>query len=164
MKLRPTAALATSPRHLYSLADLGREGILGVLNRAAELRDRPVDRARFGGKILGLLFFQPSTRTRFGFHAAMVRLGGAAIELDDLKYQQGMTHPESLSDTVRCIAAYCDAIVLRHPEGAAVEEAMRVSTVPIVNGRLMLGPWQRIFFCELDRSRPRKVLIQVIGE
>lgn len=135
MKLRPAAAsLASSPRHLYSLADLGREGILGILDRAAELRDRPIDRARFGGKILGLLFFQSSTRTRFGFHAAMARLGGTAIELDHLKYQQGMTHPESLSDTVRCIAAYCDAIVLRHPDGAAVEEAMRVSTVPIVNG------------------------------
>lgn len=120
--------------HLFSLADLGRDGILAVLERAADLRARPADRTRFSGKILGLLFFQPSTRTRFGFHAAMARAGGAAIELDQLKHQPGMTRPESLSDTVRCIAPYCDAIVLRHPEGAAVEEAIRISTVSVING------------------------------
>jgi aspartate carbamoyltransferase catalytic subunit len=134
LKRWPAAGLAAVPRHLFSLADLGRDGILAILDRAADLRARPADRTRFSGKILGLLFFQPSTRTRFGFHAAIARAGGAAIELDQLKHQPGMTRPESLPDTVRCIAPYCDTIVLRHSEGAAVEEAMRASTVPVVNG------------------------------
>jgi aspartate carbamoyltransferase catalytic subunit len=123
-----------APRHLFSIEDLGREGILSILDRAEELRTKPVKRSRFAGKILGLLFFEPSTRTRFGFHAAMIRLGGSAIESNETKYQPGMTRPESLADTVRCISAYCDGIVLRHPSLEQFRAAMAAAIVPVVNG------------------------------
>lgn len=129
----------TALRHLLSICDLGRDGILSILDRAEELRTRPADPHRFAGRVLGLLFFQPSTRTRFGFHSAMARLGGTAIELHETKHQAGMTHPESLADTVRCISAYCDAIVLRHPSEGALEEAMAVSVVPVINGGSGVG-------------------------
>jgi aspartate carbamoyltransferase catalytic subunit len=128
------AASQLGARHLFSIDQLGREGILAILDRAAELRADPPDPRRFAGRILGLLFFQPSTRTRFGFHAAMARLGGTAIELQETKHQPGMTRPESLTDTIRCVSAYCDAIVLRHPSTAAVEQAMAISASPVING------------------------------
>jgi aspartate carbamoyltransferase catalytic subunit len=132
MLREPCAQIA--PRHLLSIGDLGRDGILAILDRAEELRTRPTDPHRFAGKVLGLLFFQPSTRTRFGFHAAMARLGGTAIELNETKHQPGMTRAESLSDTVRCVSAYCDAMVLRHFSVAAFEESLSGSAVPVING------------------------------
>ena len=130
----PAARSQPLPRHLFSIDDLGREGILAILDRAEKLHAEPPDPRRFAGRILGLLFLQPSTRTRFGFHAAMARLGGTAIELQETKLQPGMTRAESLADTVRCVSAYCDVIVLRHSSTATVEQAMAVSAVPVING------------------------------
>jgi aspartate carbamoyltransferase catalytic subunit len=120
-------------RGLYSIEELDREQILALLDRAEVLRtQRPFPDA-LKGKIVGLLFFQPSTRTRFGFHAATVRLGGAAIELNATKYQADMEQPESIEDTIRVISAYCDILVIRHGEAAAVKTAFEVSSVPVIN-------------------------------
>ncbi len=116
------------------MADLGREGILSILERAEGFRTSRPDGAPYLGRILGLFFFQVSVRTRFGFHAAMARLGGTAIELTETKYQTGMTRPESLSDMMRSISSYCDALVLRHESATAFREALEASDVPVING------------------------------
>lgn len=126
-------ATGIHPQHLTSISELGREGILAILDRAEAIRAHGVDRARLAGKIVGLLVFEPSTRTRFGFHAAAIRLGASAIELNETKYQPGMSREESLSDTVRCLSGYCDALVLRHPSSAEFQQALEVSNVPIIN-------------------------------
>lgn len=123
-----------SIRHLDSIDQLGREGICRLLDRAAEIRRQPPDPACCRGKILGLLFFQPSTRTRFGFHAAIARLGGTGIELHEPRYEKGMTRPESAVDSVRSVSAYCDAVVLRHGDAEVFAAAMAASDVPVVNG------------------------------
>ncbi|HVT60400.1 MAG TPA: aspartate carbamoyltransferase [Thermoanaerobaculia bacterium] len=129
--MTPAAGLG----HLFSVDDLGRGGVLALLDRAARLAATPARRGRCAaGRLLGLLFFQPSTRTRFGFHAAMARLRGTAIELGASKHQPGMSEPESLTDTVRCVSAYCDALVLRHPSTEEVQAALAASSVPVVNG------------------------------
>jgi len=120
--------------HLLSVDDLGHSGILGVLDRAEELRLQPPQDMPFLGKVLGLLIFQPSTRTRVGFHAAMVRLGGAAIEVTETKLQQGMGRAESLADTVRSISSYCDGLVLRHSLLDEFRAAIAVSDIPVING------------------------------
>jgi len=123
------------PRHLVAIDQLGRGEILTLLDRAAEVdADPALVRNSLAGRILGLLFFQPSTRTRFGFHAAMARLGGTAIALDQPKFEAGMTRPESLADTARCLSAYCDAIVLRHADAAEFAEGLAASSVPVING------------------------------
>jgi aspartate carbamoyltransferase catalytic subunit len=116
------------------MADLGREGILSILDRAESFRTVPPGGAPYLGRILGLFFFQPSVRTRFGFHAAMARLGGTAIELTETKFQAGMSRPESLPDVIRSISDYCDALVLRHESVTAFREALEASDVPVVNG------------------------------
>ena len=112
------------PRHLFSIDDLGRDGILSILDRARELRAEPHKNKPLAGMILGLLIFQASTRTRFGFSAAMARLGGLTIELNEAKFQPGMTLAESLPDTIRCISAYCDIIVIRHQSSEQILEAV----------------------------------------
>ncbi len=121
-------------RHLLSISDLGQSGILAVLDRAEEFRLQSPRGTPFLGKILGLLFFQPSTRTRVGFHAAMARLGGATVEVAETKLQPGMGKAESLTDTVRSVSAYCDCLVLRHPSGDEFRSAIAVSDVPVING------------------------------
>jgi aspartate carbamoyltransferase catalytic subunit len=83
--------------------------------------------------VVGLLFFDPSTRTRFGFHAAAARLGGSAITLGDNKYQATMSAPESLEDTLRSVGAYCDVVVLRHAREDAVDIAAALLPVPVIN-------------------------------
>lgn len=120
-------------KHLLRIADLTKDEILAILDRAEELRQGSKPR-RFPGTILGLLFFQASTRTRIGFHSAIARLGGTGITIEKTKYQPGMTHPESLEDTLRSIVHYCDAFVLRHPENDSIDRAARVLTgVPLLN-------------------------------
>ncbi len=120
-------------RRLLRIGDVRKEGILAILDRAEELR-RGAEPRLLRGKVLGLLFFQPSTRTRFGFAAAMARLDGAAVSLHETKFQPGMTGAESLEDTLRSIGGYCDAFVLRHPENDSIDRAAAVlAGVSLIN-------------------------------
>ena len=83
-------------------------------------------------KILGLLFYEPSTRTSCSFQAAMAKLGGSFIVVNTAfsSTQKG----ETLEDTIRSMGCYCDAIVLRHPEKGSSQRSASVSWKPIING------------------------------
>lgn len=85
------------------------------------------------GKTLVNLFYEPSTRTSSSFHAAMLKLGGNVIAINDVNYSS-VSKGENLEDTIRTMASYADVIVLRHPEKGAVDRAAAVSPVPIING------------------------------
>jgi len=84
-------------------------------------------------KIMATLFYQPSTRTRFSFEAAMHRLGGKVISTESAKSFSSEIPEEDLEDTIRIIAKYCDVIVLRHTEAGGAKRASQVSTVPVIN-------------------------------
>ncbi len=84
------------------------------------------------GKQVALLFFEPSTRTRLSFECAVQRLGGKVL---DLKPEvSSLVKGESFSNTVRVIARYCDAMVLRHPREGAARLAADLVNIPIING------------------------------
>ena len=85
------------------------------------------------GKVLGALFFEPSTRTRLSFESAMTRLGGSCIGFADAQ-ATSTTKGESLADTIRMAESYCDVIVIRHPREGAARLAAEVSGRPVVNG------------------------------
>ena len=121
-------------RHLISIDDLSASERIGLLDRAEWHRTHVAQGAVLQGRVVALLFLQPSTRTRVGFQVAAARLGGSTVEISDLKYQTGMDHAESLSDTVRVISDYCDIVVLRHSSSAEAENVTRVSSAPIING------------------------------
>src|SRR5258708_7075538 len=127
-------AEAPKLRHILSVNELGRSGILEVLGRAEELRIQQPHKTSLLGKVIGLLMLQPSTRTGAGFHAAMARLGGTAVEVTKTKMQPGMAGAESLADTVRSISAYFDCIVLRHSSLGEFFAAVAVSGAPVING------------------------------
>lgn len=89
-----------------------------------------IDHTRF--KILTNLFYEPSTRTSSSFQAAMYKLGGSVVSINDVNYSS-VSKGENLEDTIRTMACYSDAIVLRHPEVGAAHRASLVSSVPIIN-------------------------------
>lgn len=84
-------------------------------------------------RILASLFYEPSTRTRLSFESAMKRLGGDLISTEDAPHFSSMVKGESLTDTIRIVASFADAIVLRHYEEGSAKKASEVSPVPIIN-------------------------------
>jgi len=119
-----------------SIEDLDNKSIMGILKRAKELL--PVAKGNkksktLDGKILATCFFEPSTRTRLSFESAMQRLGGSCIGFADPSATSHLKG-ETLSDAMRMVAGYSDAIVLRHPREGAAKLASEVSEVPIING------------------------------
>jgi aspartate carbamoyltransferase catalytic subunit len=84
-------------------------------------------------KIIALLFYIPSTRTRMSFESAIIKLGGSKISTENAKDFSSAAKGETLEDTIRVIGKYVDGIVLRHHEEGAAQRAANVSSVPIIN-------------------------------
>ncbi|WP_336327058.1 aspartate carbamoyltransferase [Halovenus sp. HT40] len=120
--------------HITSAKQLSRGDIEAVLDRASEIAADPAAVAdRHDGALLGLMFFEPSTRTKMSFSAAIKRLGGDIVDMgpvDSSSVQKG----ESLADTVRVVEGYADAIVLRHPSEGSAQMASEFVDVPLING------------------------------
>jgi aspartate carbamoyltransferase catalytic subunit len=119
-----------------SIEDLDNKNIMDLLKRASELL--PVAKGKkksdkLKGKILSTCFFEPSTRTRLSFESAMQRLGGSCIGFADPSATSHLKG-ETLSDAIRMVSGYSDAVVLRHPREGAAKLASEVSDVPIING------------------------------
>jgi aspartate carbamoyltransferase catalytic subunit len=119
--------------HLISAKQLSRDDIEAVLDRAAEIAADPdaVADAQ-DGTLLGLCFFEPSTRTKMSFDTAMKRLGGDTVDMGSVE-SSSVKKGESLADTVRVIEGYTDAIVLRHPSEGAAKLASEFVDVPVIN-------------------------------
>ena len=92
-----------------------------------------VTQDRLPGRLLATLFYEPSTRTRFSFEAAMHRLGGQLLSAEHAGQATSAAKGESLEDTIRVVGEYVDAIVLRHPEIGAARRAADVARVPVIN-------------------------------
>ena len=120
-------------RHLIDILDLSTEEITGLLGQADEIIAHPEDyRERCKYKKLATLFFEPSTRTRLSFEAAMLELGGSVLGFSEAS-SSSAAKGESVADTIRVVGCYADIIAMRHPkEGAPMVAAMH-STVPIIN-------------------------------
>ncbi|ACV10707.1 aspartate carbamoyltransferase [Halorhabdus utahensis DSM 12940] len=120
--------------HIISAKQLSRSDIEEVLDRAAEIaRDPTAFRQRHPGALLGLLFFEPSTRTKMSFSASIKRLGGDIVDMGPVEYSS-VKKGESLADTVRVVEGYADALVLRHPMEGSAKMASEFVDVPLING------------------------------
>src|SRR5579864_1411371 len=85
------------------------------------------------GKIMATLFYEPSTRTRLSFEAAMTRLGGQVITTENAREFSSVAKGETLEDTVRVVGCYADVLVIRHYESGAAQRAAAYSPVLIIN-------------------------------
>ncbi|WP_226010143.1 aspartate carbamoyltransferase [Halomicrobium salinisoli] len=119
--------------HIISAKQLSRADIEEVLDRAADIAEDPGAYAdRYEGTLLGLLFFEPSTRTKMSFSAAMKRLGGDIVDMGTVE-SSSVKKGESLADTVRVVEGYADALVLRHPSEGSAKMAGEFVDVPLIN-------------------------------
>ena len=130
------ARRGTQMKGLITMDDLTNEDILSILDDAARLL--PVAQGEtylplLKGKILGNLFFEPSTRTRMSFETAMKRLGGDVVNLGDVK-TSSVVKGETLFDTIQMVDGYTDIIAMRHPRQGAARYAQDAARVPILNG------------------------------
>ena len=114
----------------FSRADL--EYVFGVAHEMRGMVERVGTFDLLKGKILANLFYEPSTRTSSSFTAAMERLGGSVIPINEVKYSS-VTKGESLSDTVRTLECYADVLVLRHPETGSAAIAAKAARKPLIN-------------------------------
>ena len=85
------------------------------------------------GKIMASLFYEPSTRTRFSFESAMLRLGGAVITTENAREFSSAAKGESLADSTRIMNGYADVIVMRHNEAGSAARAAEISNIPVIN-------------------------------
>jgi len=118
-------------RSIISVRDFTKEEIhlIMALTEAFEKERRPL----LQGRILGSLFFEPSTRTRISFDAAMKRLGGSVIGFAGTKGTSS-EKGESLQDTIKVVEGYCDCILMRHPRDGAARLADDATSLPVING------------------------------
>ena len=116
---------------------------------------------RLNGRVMAALFYEPSTRTRLSFEAAMLRLGGQTMGTDNAREFSSAAKGETLEDTIRIVSGYADVIVMRHNEEGAAKRAAAVSTVPIINAGD--GPGQHPTQALLDLYTIREELRRIDG-
>ena len=120
-------------RHLMSPLDFTVEEVEKILDLGSDIEKNPEKYAHAcDGKKLATLFYEPSTRTRLSFEAAMMNLGGNVLGFSSAA-SSSASKGESVSDTIRMISCYADICAMRHPNEGAPMVASRVSSIPVIN-------------------------------
>ena len=121
-------------RHVLSCEQFTREEINGLFALTEHIRkNEAAYRGAISDKVVATLFYEPSTRTRLSFEAAILRLGGKNISTENAREMSSAIKGESLTDTIRVVDGYADAIIMRHFETDSAERAAAVSRVPVLN-------------------------------
>ena len=120
-------------KHLIDIKDLSVEEIDKMIEVAKDIiANKEKYSHKCDGKLLATLFFEPSTRTRLSFEAAMLRLGGEVLGFSEAA-SSSVSKGETVADTIRTVGCYADIIAMRHPKEGAPLVASEKSTVPIIN-------------------------------
>lgn len=120
-------------RHLMSPLDFSTEELEQLFDLANDIEANPSKYAHVcGGKKLATCFYEPSTRTRLSFEAAMLNLGGSVIGFSDAA-SSSASKGESVSDTIRVISCFADICAMRHPKEGAPKVAAERSLIPVIN-------------------------------
>ncbi|WWU65887.1 aspartate carbamoyltransferase [Clostridium baratii] len=120
-------------RNLIDPMDFTVDQLEEIFELAHQIIKNPKEYAKVcDGKILATLFYEPSTRTRFSFESAMMRLGGNILGFSEPN-SSSASKGESLADTIKMVSIYSDIIAMRHPKEGAAKVASLYSSVPIIN-------------------------------
>ena len=158
-------------RHVVESQQFTVPLLMDLFNRARGM-ERVVARGGtldYHNKIMATLFYEPSTRTRFSFEAAMNRLGGRVLSTEHARAFSSELQTEQVEDSIRIIGSYSDVIVIRHHEQGGAKRAAQVSPVPIINagdGNGGQHPTQALLdLYTIFRERPLDGLsVAIIGE
>ena len=118
-------------KSLVSIDQCTKEDFIRILDNAGKFEKNP-DRHLLAGKVVASLFFEPSTRTKFSFEVAVLRLGGSTFGFQDASTTSSVKG-ETLKDTILMVSNYADAIVMRHHFEGAARFASEVTSVPVIN-------------------------------
>jgi aspartate carbamoyltransferase catalytic subunit len=155
-------AVSSRMRHVIESQQFSRTLLEDLFARAEEIKREPQRFiGRLAGHVMAALFYEPSTRTRLSFEAAMLRLGGQTMGTDNAREFSSAAKGETLEDTIRIVSGYADVIVLRHNEEGAARRAAAVSDVPIINAGD--GPGQHPTQALLDLYTIRDELSRIDG-
>lgn len=120
-------------RHLIDPMDFSLQELEEIFQLAEQIISNPEKFSHIcDGKLLATLFYEPSTRTRFSFEAAMLRLGGKVLGFSEPN-SSSVAKGESVADTIRTVACYADIAVMRHPKEGAPKVASMYSSIPVIN-------------------------------
>ena len=120
-------------KHLIDPMDFSISELNEIFNLSEEIIENPKKFAHIcEGKILASLFYEPSTRTRFSFEAAMMRLGGKILGFSEAS-SSSASKGETLADTIKMVSIYADVIAMRHPREGSARVASKYSSVPVIN-------------------------------
>ena len=120
-------------RHLLDSTDLTTQEVEQIILRALDIIEHPAQYAEScKGKKLATLFYEPSTRTRLSFTAAMMELGGQVLGFSDAR-SSSVSKGETVADTVRVVSAFADIIAMRHYKEGAPRVASEFSRIPVIN-------------------------------
>ncbi|KKW20012.1 MAG: Aspartate carbamoyltransferase [Parcubacteria group bacterium GW2011_GWA2_51_10] len=152
--------------HLTRTQQFTRSSLDQLFALAGSLEKQHDDSLR--GKILASLFYEPSTRTRFSFESAMMRLGGNVLTVENARESSSDVKGETLEDTIRVMNHYADIIILRHPEEGAAERAAKISRIPVINAGDGTGqhPTQALldlYTIERERGKIDGTHIAIVG-
>jgi len=124
-------------KHLISATQFADRELLGELFQSAQQMERDdvqrTLRLSLSGRILATIFYEPSTRTRLSFEAAMQKLGGGILTAENARENSSAAKGESIADAIRVIGGYADVIVMRHYEEGTAKAAAAISPVPLIN-------------------------------
>lgn len=122
-------------RHVSTVRQFDLQETTRLIERAEYLRTakRAEIQKNLAGMLVATLFYEPSTRTRLSFEAAVYRLGGQVISAENAQENSSSKKGETLADVFRIVGAYVDAIVIRHHSSTELEQAMPYAPVPVIN-------------------------------
>ncbi len=118
-------------RHFTRVTDLSKESALGVLQRAAQMKQTRFTSRLLEGKVIAMIFEKASTRTRVSFEVGIRQLGGQVVFLTPAESQLGRSEP--LKDTARVLSRYCAGMVVRTFGQEKIDELVKYGTVPVIN-------------------------------
>jgi len=173
---KPSATLTEDAKSwvgqsLVSVSQITPKGFDFLVKVAQQMRD--IVRSEGGDdrlkhKVLATVFYEASTRTSCSFQAAMMRLGGKFLHVDGQGNSSAAKKKETLSDTIRCIECYADAIVLRHPVMGSVPKVVQATTKPILNAGDGIGehPTQALLdsFTIWDELKEDPKIVVLLGD
>lgn len=120
-------------QNLIDLNDMSADWWIKIIELAKKIKNNPLDYSKCcNGKIMGTLFYEPSTRTQMSFQTAMLRLGGTIIGFDNPQ-TSSVAKGENLKDTTKIVSSYADIMVIRHPSEGAAKAAALTAECPIIN-------------------------------
>ena len=155
-------AVTSGLQHVIESQQFSRSILEDLFARADEIKREPHHFiGRLAGQVMAALFYEPSTRTRLSFEAAMLRLGGETLGTDNAREFSSAAKGETLEDTIQIVGGYADVIVLRHNEEGAAKRAAAVASVPIINAGD--GPGQHPTQALLDLYTVRNELGRIDG-